>query len=72
MGLLLFIFAMILFTKLMGFTLKITGKLLGAIFSLIGYLIIGSIAVSLLGVAFYIVIAGVIVCAIASGISAAV
>lgn len=71
MGLLVFIFTLILFTKLMGFTLKITGKLLGAVFSLIGYLVIGSIAISLLGVAFYVVIVGVIVCAVAGAVISA-
>lgn len=71
MGLLVFIFTLILFTKVMGFALKIAGRLLGVVFSLVGYLIIGSIAISLLGVAIYVVIVGVIVCAIAGAVIAA-
>jgi hypothetical protein len=53
MGILLMILLLFLFFRFTGFLFRISGRILGAIFSLIGYAVIGMIVVSLLGMAFF-------------------
>lgn len=53
MGILLTILLLFLFFKFTGFIFRISGRVLGAIFSLIGYAVIGMIVVSLLGMVFF-------------------
>lgn len=53
MGILLTILLLFLFFKFTGFLFRISGRVLGAIFSLIGYAVIGMIVVSLLGIVFF-------------------
>jgi hypothetical protein len=53
MGILLMVLLLFLFFKFTGFIFRISGRILGAIFSLIGYAVIGLVAVSLLGMAFF-------------------
>lgn len=50
-GILITIGLIILAFKVCGFFLKIFGKILGGIFSIIGYLLIGILAVSVFGIA---------------------
>ena len=50
MGILLLILCMVLFFKFIGFLLRITGKIIGGIFSLVGFAVIGVIAVAVLGI----------------------
>jgi len=51
MGILLLILCMVLFFKFIGFLFRITGKIIGGIFSLLGFAIIGVIAIAFLGIA---------------------
>ena len=53
MGILLMILLLFLFFRFTGFLFRISGRILGAIFSLIGYAVIGMIIVSLLGMALF-------------------
>jgi len=53
MGILLTILLLFLFFKFTGFLFRISGRVLGAVFSLIGYAVIGMIVVSLLGMVFF-------------------
>ena len=52
MGILILILCMVLCFKVIGLFFHIAGRLLGIVFSLLGYIIIGAIAVTLLGLAF--------------------
>ena len=50
MGILLLILCMVLFFKFIGFLFRITGEIIGGIFSLVGFAVIGVIAVAVLGI----------------------
>ena len=52
MGILILILCMVLFFKVVELLFHVAGKLLGVVFSLLGYIIIGAVAVTLLGLAF--------------------
>ena len=54
-----------LFTKVAWCVVKLMGEILGASFALLGYIIIGAIAVGLFGAAFVTVISVVMVCIVA-------
>lgn len=67
---LFFIFAA--FTKISFVILKLVGKMFGFMFGIIGYLILGAIAMSIFGAALASIVVIVLICVIAgAGISAA-
>ena len=55
MGIILTILMLVLFFKITGFILKVLGAILGAVLSLLGYLLIGVIGVVLFGLAIFII-----------------
>lgn len=69
-SIIVFIIMMVILFKLTGFLFKVAGKLIGAIFSFIGWLTLGVLAICATGLAFIIVPVVVIAC-VASFSSAA-
>ncbi|MBO4374337.1 MAG: hypothetical protein J5829_04440 [Lachnospiraceae bacterium] len=69
-SIIVFIIMMVILFKLTGFLFKIAGKLIGAIFSFVGWLVLGVLAICATGLAFIIVPVVVIAC-VASIASAA-
>ena len=51
---LILILFLVVFFKLVGLFLKIFGKILGIMFSLLGYIILGVVAVYVIGFAFFV------------------
>jgi hypothetical protein len=52
MGILILFLCMALFFKVVGLLFHVAGKLFGVVLSLLGYIIIGTLAVTLLGLVF--------------------
>lgn len=71
-GLLVLFFAVALFTKICGFAFRIIGKAFGVFLGIIGYIIIGSLAISLLGAAISAVLVIIGICAVVGLASSAV
>ena len=61
-SIIVFIIMMVILFKLTGFLFKVAGKLIGAIFSFIGWLVLGVLAICATGLAFIIVPVIVIAC----------
>ena len=61
-SIIVFIIMMVILFKLTGFLFKVAGKLIGAIFSFVGWLVLGVLAICATGLAFIIVPVVVIVC----------
>ena len=55
MGIIMTILMLVLFFKITGFILKVLGAIVGAVLSLLGYLLIGVIGVVLFGLAIFII-----------------
>ena len=55
LSLIMFIIFMVLLFKLTGFLFKVAGKLIGAVFSFVGWLILGALAISAFGLAIVII-----------------
>ena len=61
-SIIVFIIMMVILFKLTGFLFKVAGKLIGAVFSFVGWLVLGVLAICATGLAFIIVPVVVIAC----------
>ena len=70
LSLLIVILVMVVLFKVTGFMFNIAGKLLGGIFGIIGWLILGGLAISVFGLALFvfpiILIVGIVALAVAA------